>query len=168
MNGDGTNVEQIGKSTLFEGHSALLSDGRIIYDRWEYVDRNFGDAQGVWVANPDGSKHEIYWGNNTASPGGVIDARPTPDDDSVFVCTLGSCHDRPWGAIALIDRRLGVDGKTPVIQTWPPEAKDWVSDDPAPDPFLEAYRYDTFRNTPIKFEDPFPLEDGDVLAAGQT
>ncbi|MBQ9874487.1 MAG: hypothetical protein IJM30_08480 [Thermoguttaceae bacterium] len=167
MNGDGTNIEQIGKSTLFEGHSALLSDGRIIYDRWEYVDRNFGDAQGVWVANPDGTKHEIFWGNNTASPGGVIDARPTPDDDSVFLCTLGSCHDRPWGAIALIDRRLGIDGRAPVVKTWPPEVADWVSDAPAADPFLEAYKYDTFRNTPRKYEDPFPLDDEYVLASGQ-
>ncbi len=167
MNADGSNIEQIGKSTLFEGHSAMLSDGRIIYDRWEYVDRNFGDAQGVWVANPDGSKHEIFWGNNTASPGGVIDARPTRDDDSVFVCTLTSCHDRPWGAIALIDRRQGIDGRTPVVQTWPPECADWVSDAPANDPFLEAVRYDTFKSVPQKFEDPFPLDDGYVLAAGQ-
>lgn len=168
MNGDGSNVEQIGKSTLFEGHAALLSDGRVIYDRWEYVDRNFGDAQGVWVANPDGSKHEIYWGNNTASPGGVIDARPLPDDDSTFVCVLGSCHDRPWGAVALIDRRLGVDGRKPVLKTWPPETIDWVSAEPGSDPFREVQRYDTFSRSPRKYEDPFPLEDGFVLASGQT
>ncbi len=168
MNGDGSNIEQIGKSTLFEGHSTLLSDGRIIYDRWEYVDRNFGDAQGVWVTNPDGTKHEIFWGNNTASPGGVIDAKPTPDSDSVFVCVLGSCHDRPWGAIALIDRRLGVDGPRPVLQTWPPEAIEMVSDAPAADPFLEAMRYDTFSRIYRKYEDPFPLDNGYILASGQT
>ena len=167
MNADGSNVEQIGKSTLFEGHAALLSDGRVIYDRWEYVDRNFGDAQGVWVANPDGTKHEIYWGNNTSAPGGVIDARPLPDDDSKFVCVFGSCHDRPWGAIALVDRRLGVDGRKPVLQTWPPETIEWVSDDPAADPFKEAYRYDAFSRSPRKYEDPFPLDDGFILAAGQ-
>ena len=49
MDADGANINQIGKSTLFEGHSALLNDGRIVYDRWEYVDRNFGDAQGLWT-----------------------------------------------------------------------------------------------------------------------
>ncbi|MCH8922083.1 MAG: PD40 domain-containing protein [Planctomycetes bacterium] len=43
---DGKNIEQIGHSTLHEGHASLLRDGRVIYDRWEYVDRNFGDAQG--------------------------------------------------------------------------------------------------------------------------
>ena len=38
MEADGANITQIGVSTLFEGHSSLLSDGRILYDRWEYVD----------------------------------------------------------------------------------------------------------------------------------
>lgn len=59
MEADGANITQIGISTLFEGHSTLLNDGRILYDRWEYVDRNFGDAQGLWTVNPDGTKHAI-------------------------------------------------------------------------------------------------------------
>jgi hypothetical protein len=61
-----------------EGHGALMPDGQILYDRWEYVDRNFGDAQGLWTVHPDGTNHAVYWGNNTPAPGGVIDARPIP------------------------------------------------------------------------------------------
>ena len=156
MNGDGSNIQQVGKSTLFEGHASLTSSGQVLYDRWEYVDRNFGDAQGVWVVNPDGTNHAIYWGNNTASPGGVIDARVLPSDDSVMVCTFTSCHDRPWGAIALVDRRLGLDGKKPVMQTWPAEAVDLV----------DVGNYDTFIRVKQKFEDPFPLSDEWFLASG--
>ena len=78
MDADGANIQQIGHSTLHEGHASLLPDGRVMYDRWEYVDRNFGDAQGVWTCNPDGTNHVIYWGNNTNSPGGVLDARAIP------------------------------------------------------------------------------------------
>ena len=156
MNGDGSNIQQVGKSTLFEGHASLTSSGQVLYDRWEYVDRNFGDAQGVWIVNPDGTNHAIYWGNNTASPGGVIDARVLPGNDSVMICTFTSCHDRPWGAIALVDRRLGLDGKEPVIQTWPVEAVDLV----------EVGNYDTFIGVKQKFEDPFPLSDEWFLASG--
>ena len=118
MEADGANITQIGVSTLFEGHSSLLSDGRILYDRWEYVDRNFGDAQGLWTVNPDGTKHAIYYGNNTASPGGVIDGRQIPGTDLV-VCIFGSCHDRAWGSLAIIDRKKGVDGREPVVQIFP-------------------------------------------------
>ena len=167
MNPDGSNIEQIGKNTLFEGHPSLMSDGRILYDRWEYVDRNFGDAQGIWVANPDGTKHEIYWGNNTAVPGGVIDARVLPGSDSVFICVFTSCHDRPWGAVALVDRRAGIDGKEAVLMTWPAETRDWVVAEPHPaDPIRPLVRYDVFGGTPRKFEDPWPLTDDFFLAAG--
>jgi hypothetical protein len=40
MKADGSDIIQIGNSSLFEGHSTLLDDGRILYDRWEYLDRN--------------------------------------------------------------------------------------------------------------------------------
>ncbi|MCX6223398.1 MAG: hypothetical protein NTV01_01360, partial [Bacteroidia bacterium] len=62
MDADGANIIQLGNSTLHEAHSTLLNDGRILYDRWEYVDRNFGDAQSLWVVHPDGTKHSIYYG----------------------------------------------------------------------------------------------------------
>ena len=105
MDPDGANIQQIAKSTLFEGHGAMLPDGRILYDRWEYVDRNFGDAQGLWTVYPDGSNPALFWGNNTNSPGGVIDARPLPDGERI-ICTFTSCHDRPWG-------RGGLGGSAP-------------------------------------------------------
>jgi len=168
MDADGNNIQQIGKSTLFEGHPSLLPDGRILYDRWEYVDRDFGDAQGIWVTNPDGTKHEIFWGNNTASPGAVIDARILPDSDSAMVCVFGSCHDRPWGAVAIVDRRLGIDGREAVLETWPPEAIDWVSTTPGENPLREVYKYDIYRQTKPLLEDPYPLDDHSFLASGHT
>jgi hypothetical protein len=37
MNADGSEVCQIGRNTLYESRPSLLPDGRILYDRWEYV-----------------------------------------------------------------------------------------------------------------------------------
>ncbi len=153
MGGDGANIHQIGKSTLFEGHPALLNDGRILYDRWEYVDRNFGDAQGLWTVNPDGTGHAVYYGNNTWSPGGVIDARPIPDSEQI-VCVLTSCHDRPWGAMAILDRRKGLDGRDPIVRTWPPEAIDLVVSGKG----RPGYGFDIFKEVNPKYEDPYPLD----------
>jgi hypothetical protein len=148
MEADGANIHQIGKSTLHEGHSSLMPDGRILYDRWEYVDRNFGDAQGLWVVNPDGTNHAVFWGNNTGSPGGVIDARMIPGTE-LCLSIFGSCHDRPWGAVAIIDRRKGVDGKASVVRTWPAAAINSV----------DKGGIDTFKRYKPKYEDPFPLSD---------
>ncbi|MFP4501532.1 MAG: hypothetical protein ACLFTT_11080 [Candidatus Hydrogenedentota bacterium] len=157
MEADGANIHQIGKSTLFEGHSALLPDGRIVYDRWEYVDRNFGDAQALWTVNPDGTNHALYWGNNTNSPGGVLDPRPIPGSPHML-CVFGSCHDRPWGALAIIDRRRGMDGREPVIRTWPAAAIDLVG----------VGNYDTFAQVKPKYEDPYALSDKYFLCARMT
>ena len=160
MEPDGANLHQIGKSTLFEGHASLLPDGRILYDRWEYVDRNFGDAQGLWTVNPDGTGHAVYWGNNTASPGAVLDARSVPGTDQVL-CIFGSCHDRPWGALALLDRRLGLDGKDPVLRTWPSDATNLIQE--------SGWEiFDAFTRVKLKYEDPYPLDAETFLCSRMT
>ncbi len=154
---DGSNVQQIGHSTLHEGHASLLPDGRIIYDRWEYVDRNFGDAQGVWSCSPDGTNHAVYWGNNTNSPGAVLDNRAIPGTD-LLLANFSSCHDRPWGALAIVDRRLGLDGREPVLRTWPADAIELVG----------KGNYDTFTRVNPKYEDPYPLSDKVFLCSRMT
>jgi hypothetical protein len=155
MESDGANITQIGVSTLFEGHSSLLSDGRILYDRWEYVDRNFGDAQGLWTVNPDGTKHSIYYGNNTASPGGVIDGRQIPGTDLV-VCIFGSCHDLPWGTLAVIDRKKGVDGREPVVKIFPDDAINIVANGD-----LDSFKW----VCSYRYEDPYPIDKEWFLVA---
>jgi hypothetical protein len=167
MDADGANVEQIGKSTLHEGHGCLTPDGRILYDRWEYVDRNFGDAQGVWTCNPDGTNHAVWYGNNTASPGAILDARVIPNTGGHrFIATYSSCHDRPWGALAVVDRSRGIDTPRnprsrhagPEVHIWPAGAWDLVG----------RGNYDAFKRTYPKYEDPYPLHDPSTgLGAGR-
>ncbi len=174
MDPDGANIYQIGKNTLFEGHASLLPDGRILYDRWEYVDRNFGDAQSLWTVNPDGANHAVYYGNNTISPGGVIDPRPVPGTQQA-VCIFGSCHDRPWGALALIDRRRALDGIDAVVKLWPESAiqlmggsaknGQYYKTNPIPLNYGGQYGFDNFKAVNPKYEDPYPLNDKYLLCS---
>jgi hypothetical protein len=149
MNADGGNIRQTGHNPLFEGHGSVMPDGRVLYDRWEYVDRHFGPSFGLWTANPDGTGHALYYGNNAWSPGGIIDAHVVPGT-SLVVATFTSCHDRPWGALAVVDRRLGLDGTAPVVQSWPADISR----------FLNTQGYagiDVFKEVEPKYEDPYPL-----------
>ena len=157
MDPDGANIHQIGKSTLFEGHGHLTPDGRVLYYRWEYVDRNFGDAQSLWTVNPDGTNHALYWGNNTWSPGAVIDARIIPGSEQA-VCIFTSCHDRPWGAVALIDQRRGLEGREPVVRVWPASSMKLVSEHGS------GYGFDKHKRVKPKYEDPYPLYEPDTIA----
>ena len=90
MEADGANIQQISHNTLHDGHPALMPDGRLLYDRWEYVDRNFGNAQGVWTVNPDGTHPLVWYGNSTDSPGAVLDARPIPGTGQIIATLLAA------------------------------------------------------------------------------
>jgi hypothetical protein len=151
MDGDGANIHQLSKNTLFDGHPTLLPDGRVLYYRWEYVDRNFGDAQGLWTTNPDGTSHALYWGNNVPSPDAIFDARVIPGTDRV-VCIFGACHDRPWGALAILNRGGGLDVPAAIERLWPEFARKLLS-------FGNEFVIDRWRGLNVRYEDPYPLVD---------
>lgn len=160
MEPDGANICQISKNNLFDNHGALTPDGRILYARWEYVDRNFGDAHGIWTINPDGTNQAIYWGNNTASPGAVYYPRIIPGTEQML-CVFGMHHCRLWGALAIVDRARGLDGREPVLRTWPPTAIEQVRAG-------GAFDCDGYVTVYPKYESPFPLNDKYFLCARMT
>ena len=162
MDADGANIHQITKNTLFDRATDVLPDGRILYDRWEYIDRNFGDAQALWTVSPDGTNQAIYWGNNTPAPGAVIDARIIPGTQKAL-CIFSSCHDLSWGALAVIDRRLGLDGRTPVKRIWPESAMGLVRD-----PGAANGAWDAFMQVRPKYKDPHPLSANFFLVSRLT
>jgi hypothetical protein len=151
MEADGANIHQIGKNNLFDNQPSLMPDGRILYARWEYVDRNFGDAHGLWTVNPDGTNQALYWKNNTASPGAVFSARMIPGTFQT-ICVFGPHHDHLWGAMAIIDRRRGMEGRDPVLRTWPAKAIELVR---TGGPFA----CDVFSGVRPRYADPYPLSD---------
>ncbi len=151
MDRDGANIYQITRNTLVDNHASLMPDGRILYARWEYVDRNFGDAHGLWTVNPDGTNQAVYWGNNTAVPAAVFNAHVIPGTQRTL-CIFGPHHDRLWGVLGIFDRRIGIDGRRPVIRTWPAHV---VRTFRTGGPFA----CDTIVGVRPKYEDPWPLSD---------
>jgi len=149
MDSDGANIHQIDRNNLFNNQASLLPDGRILYARWEYVDRNFGDAHALWTCNPDGTNHAIYWGNNTTVPGAAYTPRAIPGTSQV-ICVFGPHHDHLWGALAIVDRRLGLNGREPVVRTWPAAAINLVR-------VGGGFDCDAFSRVNPKYADPYPL-----------
>jgi hypothetical protein len=86
-----------------------LPDGRVLYMRWEYVDRNQLAFHHLWTVNPDGTGVMVYFGNE--KPGGVIiDAKPIPGTRKV-VASLSPGHGvaEHMGRIVAIDPSAGPD-----------------------------------------------------------
>ncbi len=84
-NADGTGMRMLSSGAVTENTPSVLPDGRILYTRWEYVNRDAVSFHHLWTMKPDGTDQQVYYGNQT--PGEVfIDAQPIPETrDVVFI-----------------------------------------------------------------------------------
>jgi hypothetical protein len=170
-NADGTQPHVVSYHETHEWDPAVLADGRVIYTRWDYVDRNAIHYQQLWSARPDGSDVRIYYGNGTLNPVGVWEARAVPGSPRVMA-TAAAHHAMTAGSIILLDVTRGRDGLAPVTRLTPdvpfPESESTVlpawhepmaSPSPPPVP-LEAKRWPGHC-----YRSPYPLSEKYFLAA---
>jgi len=115
---DGSHPHPISYHETHEWDPAVLHDGRVIYTRWDYVDRHAVHYQQLWTARPDGSDVRIFYGNNTLNPVGTWEARPVPGSARVMA-TAAAHHAMTAGSIVLLDTRRGVDGPEPITRLTP-------------------------------------------------
>jgi hypothetical protein len=164
LEADGSSIRQLGFNTQFEGRASLMPDGRILYTRWEYVDKHFSSAYGLWTVNPDGTNHALYYGNYAWQPGAIADGRIIPGTEQ-FVAVFTSVHDLGWGAMVVVDRSRGLDGTAPIRRSWPADVGPFMSQWDIEERI--GNRYDSFMGLRIKYEDPYPLSDKYFLCVRQ-
>ncbi len=92
-----------------EWHPSVLNDGRIIYTRWDYVDRNAAKFHGLWTCNQDGSNPSILFGNYTTRPWACYQAKPIPGSHQIMF-VAGGHHANVGGTLMLLDpARIALD-----------------------------------------------------------
>lgn len=86
-----------------------MPDGRVLYMRWEYVDRNQSSYHHLWTANPDGTGQMVWFGNQFKGFA-MLDAKPIPGSRKV-VASFSPGHGRPehMGFVTVVDPSLGPD-----------------------------------------------------------
>ena len=103
MNPDGTGMHRLSQGMLSEFTPTVLADGRILYNRWEYVYKGIAAIQPLWCMRPDGSGSEEVYGDNVRDPGVFYQARQVPGRPNLIVCN--GCGHEPLsvGSILLLD-----------------------------------------------------------------
>ncbi|MEI7954186.1 MAG: hypothetical protein WCJ66_03360 [Verrucomicrobiota bacterium] len=68
MDADGKNMRKLSNSSVSEASPVMLPDGRVMYTRWEYVDKGAVSVKGLWAMKPDGTASSEIYGNDIALP----------------------------------------------------------------------------------------------------
>ena len=108
---NGENVHALSSNNEQDNTPWPLPDGRLLYTRWEYVDRSQVHYHHLWVANPDGTAQMIWYGN--LHPGTtMIDAKPIPGSDKVVASfSPGHGQREHAGVITVVDPKAGPDSQ---------------------------------------------------------
>lgn len=117
---DGRNVRMISANIEHDNTPWPLPDGRVLYMRWEYVDRSQFCFHHLWTTNPDGTGQMVFFGNQF--PGiAMLDAKPIPGTRRV-VASFSPGHGRPghMGEITVIDPAKGPDDRPSALRISPP------------------------------------------------
>ena len=106
---DGRNLRALSTNVEHENTPWPLPDGRVLYMRWEYVDRNQLAFHHLWTANPDGTAQMVYYGNQFRGVA-MLDAKPIPGTRKV-VASFSPGHGLPehMGAVTVVDPARGPD-----------------------------------------------------------
>jgi hypothetical protein len=106
-NADGRDLRMLSSNAVTENTPAVLPDGRVLYTRWEYVNRDPVVFHHLWSMNPDGTGQQIYFGNQ--APGGVfIDGQPIPGTRNiVFIDSPGHGQNEHAGHVAIASETGG-------------------------------------------------------------
>lgn len=108
---DGSNLRAISANNEHDNTPWVLADGRILYQRWEYVDRSQVDYHHLWAANPDGTAQMVYYGNQQTGTV-MIDAKPVPGSSKVVaIFSPGHGQREHAGAVALVEVDQGPDAR---------------------------------------------------------
>jgi hypothetical protein len=106
---NGENIQQISANIEHDNTPWPLPDGRVLYQRWEYIDRSQVHYHHLWTTNPDGTGQMIYYGNLT--PGIVmIDAKPIPGTNEVIsIFSPGHGSREHAGHVTILAQSKGPD-----------------------------------------------------------
>ena len=118
MDRDGKAIRPLSAFENFEWTPSVANDGRILYTRWDYIDRFNGHFFSLWSANQDGTNPQLVYGNYTVRPQVKFEARSIPGS-SKLVITAGAHHSITGGTLCLLDRERGTEDAAPLTRLTP-------------------------------------------------
>ena len=157
---DGKNIYVVSRNGEPDYLPALLPDGRVIYTRWEYTDKEQQRAQSLWTMNPDGTGVAAFWGNQSVWPDMLVEPRPIPGSDRIMFTGVGH-HMWFEGSIGIIAPGKGMNYPRGITKVTPEIPWPEVGNGPQEKAESGAYRPSSYR----AYKTPYPISEEDFLVS---
>ena len=153
MDADGKNVRRLSENPISETIPTVLNDGRVVYTRWEYLDKHLGTVQNLWAMRPDGRGVDHVYKLNNNRPAGMGASRAIPGSQKI-VTVAGNHYHPSRGPVMLLDVRSSRRTHEAMVSITPEV------------PFPELYNNNDFPSG--AFTDPYPFSESFFLASHRT
>jgi hypothetical protein len=167
MDGDGKNIRKLSNSSVSENTPCVLPDGRIMYTRWEYVDKGAISVKCLWAMNPDGTKSVEIFGNDIAYPPTMIMARNIPGspNEYVFTGTPHCCPQNCVGTIIRVDVTNDIRTRAPMTYITPYTDVRYEHGSAFRDPVDTTRWYQDSKGNGPLFRESYPLSRSEFLVS---
>lgn len=167
MDAAGGKMRCISPFESFEWTPTVMRDGRILYARWDYVDRNNMPYMKLWSVNPDGTNPRAVYGNFTTDFHCAFEGRSVPNSEKILFTASGH-HSITAGTLVLLDPQVACDGPEPLTRLTPevsyPEVQGWpMTYYVSPFPLSEEYLLTAWSPVPIVSQGGTPAVNGPGL-----
>jgi len=118
IDADGSNIQMLSDGTVSEEVPSVMNDGRILYTRWEYVDKGGSAVKCLWAMRPDGSGSVEIFGNDHAFPS-FYNGRAIPNHNNQFIVIGGPHMPYGVGTVIRLDLNYPIRSRTPMTYITP-------------------------------------------------
>jgi hypothetical protein len=171
MDADGSGIRPLSDANVSEWAPSVMSDGRILWTRSEYLDKGADFGHTLWAIRPDGSHPELLFGNNTRFC--YVNGREVPGTNEICATLMSHGGDLN-GPVALIEASKGRFAPELVTSITPdspphfhmdwaerecfrdpvPVSRDYVLCSHAPEDKFGLYLIDRYGNREVLYLDP--------------
>ena len=169
---DGGSLRRLTFDQLMSNNPQVLDDGRIVFTRWEYNDRNALFGHPLICMNPDGTAQTVFYGNYSMFPAAIIHAHGIPGSTKSLAIVAGH-HSVYKGKLGLIDRSRGLWGgkgiefvHTKLNGDRGRESADFIQPEP-PDPSRPHldFKIDVFGQFGPQYAHPYAFDEDHYLCS---
>jgi hypothetical protein len=109
MDKDGKKMEKLTNSAVSEASPSVMFDGRVLYTRWEYVDKGAVSVKCLWSMRPDGTSTIEVAGQEITFPDSFLHARQIPGaPNKVVFVGAPHCPQSGVGTILVADTNKNI------------------------------------------------------------